>query len=70
MAAPVKHRAKKTKKNRKHGRNATACARYAASHRREHNKLRRLKKHLVKFPNDACARAAERAAQIIIRGFA
>lgn len=32
--------AKKTKKNRKYGRNKTACAQYASEGRREKNKAR------------------------------
>lgn len=57
MADVVKKKAKKTKKHRKHGRNSATCAAYAASHRRERNKVLRLKKHLIRFPGDAVAKA-------------
>lgn len=50
--------AKKSKKQRKVGRNAASCARYKNEHRREKNKLRRLTKHLALFPNDHCATGA------------
>ena len=43
------------KKNRKIGRNIDSCRHYAASHRAEHNKLRRVKKHLKKFADDLVA---------------
>lgn len=52
------HRAKKTKKNRKHGRSAIACKVYKNSNRREQNKLVRLRKHLTRFGGDRCAKAA------------
>lgn len=58
MATGTPHRAKKTKKNRKHGRNKNSCLFYKNSKRREHNKVIRLKKHLARFPNDACASTA------------
>jgi hypothetical protein len=56
--AEVKQKAKKSKKQRKHGRGLRGnanCKVYAVSHRREHNKLRRLKKHLQRFAADKCA---------------
>lgn len=56
--ATAPHRAKKTKKNRKHGRNSGPCLHYKNSKRREHNKVKRIKKHLVRFPGDACAKTA------------
>ena len=52
------HRAKKTKKNRKHGRSAISCLTYKNSNRREQNKLIRLKKHLSRLPGDPTAIAA------------
>jgi ribonuclease HI len=55
--------AKKSKKNRKHGNNSAYCQFYKNSKRREHNKVTKLKKHLVRFPNDACAKAAMEAAK-------
>lgn len=62
-------KAKKSKKQRKVGRNARYCLKYALSRRREHNKIRRLKKHLVKFPNDKCAITAVDLANTAIRGY-
>jgi len=52
------HKAKKTKKQRKFGRNANSCLAYKNSNRRERNKLIRLKKHLSRFGRDRCATAA------------
>lgn len=43
---------------RKYDRNKIDCKIYRESNRREHNKLRRLKKHLVRHPGDACAKNA------------
>lgn len=63
-------KAKGTKKGRKIGRNAAWCKRYALSHRREHNKIRRLKKRLTKFPNDKSAIAAMDLCRSLIRGTA
>ncbi len=67
--APVKKKAKKSKKQRKVGRNANYCAFYKLSHRREHNKVKRLKKHLVKCPGDKCAEAAIERCNALIRGY-
>ena len=67
VTKPVQ-KAKKTKKQRKFGRNAQYCLFYKLSHRREHNKVRKLKKHLVRFPNDKCALAAVESCMLIIRG--
>jgi len=52
---PIKQKAKKGKKQRKVGRNAKYCQFYALTHRREKNKVIRLKKHLKYFPTDHCA---------------
>lgn len=52
------HRAKKSKKNRKHGRAVASCKIYKNSNRREQNKLVRLRKHLSRFGGDATAKAA------------
>lgn len=46
------------KKSRKWGRNKRFCEHYRLSNRREHNKARRLLKHLRRFPADACAQTA------------
>lgn len=66
--ADVPHRAKKTKKNRKYGRNAIACASYKNSNRRERNKIIKLKKHLVRFPDDKVAAAAVEGCKVAVRG--
>ncbi len=57
MATAV-HKAKKTKKQRKYGRNASYCLSYKNSNRRERNKLVRLRKHLARFGGDRCASAS------------
>lgn len=69
MATKAPQRAKKRKKNRKHGRNKTFCLYYRNTNRREHNKLRRLAKHLTRFPADACAHRAVEVAKAAIRGY-
>lgn len=56
--ADTARRAKAGKKNRKHGRNKNSCKFYAASHRHERSHLRRIKKHLTRFPEDRTALAA------------
>lgn len=66
--ATLIQKAKKTKKQRKFGRNSATCAAYAASHRRERNKLLRLKKHLVRFPGDAVATVAADRCRIAVGG--
>ena len=58
MATGTPHRAKKTKKNRKHGRNSVFCLYYKNSNRREKNKVKKLTKHLARFVNDNCAKVA------------
>ena len=63
-------KAKKSKKQRKHGRSKDYCKIYALSHRRERNKVVRLKKHLKLFPDDRCALAAVDRATDIIGGVA
>lgn len=62
-------KAKKSKKQRKVGRNSAYCLRYKNSHRREQNKARRLKKHLERFPNDLCAKKAVENCVKVIRGY-
>jgi hypothetical protein len=62
-------KAKKTKKQRKYGRNAASCQAYAASNRRERNKAVRLKKHLAQFPGDKVAVAAKDRCVLVIRGY-
>lgn len=58
--AGTSQKAKKTKKHRKHGRGNRGVQnlRYKAEHRRERNKLRRVNKHLRRFPADGCAKDA------------
>lgn len=58
-----------SKKSRKWGRNAMSCLAYRNSHRREHNKLKRLKKRLAKFPEDKAALAAVERCMVAIRGY-
>lgn len=58
MTKSVGGKAKKTKKGKKVGRNSLSCQRYKLEHRRERNKLKRLKRHLNKFPHDLCATKA------------
>ena len=60
-------KAKGSKKNRKVGRSKIACQAYSNSNRREHNKARRLKKHMAKWPNDKCATAALARVHLVIR---
>jgi len=52
------HKAKKSKKLRKVGRNAAYCLQYKNLNRREKNKLVRLRKHLDRFPLDGIAKIA------------
>lgn len=58
IVAEVKQKAKRTKKQRKYGRNAAFCARYRAEFRAEKSQLKRLRKHSEKFPDDHCALGA------------
>jgi hypothetical protein len=60
MTKSVGGKAKKTKKGRKVGRNSLSCQRYKLEHRREKNKLRRLRRHIKVHVADLCAvRAAD-----------
>lgn len=61
--------ADKPKKQQKWGRNVLFCKHYEATNRREKNKLARLKKHLVRFPDDAGAKAAVDRCVAAIRGY-
>lgn len=58
-----------SKKSRKAGRNAVACKAYRDSNRRERNKIVRLKKHLIRFPDDVGAVAAIKRCEATIRGY-
>lgn len=62
-------KAKQGKKQRKWGRNAAYRLRYKNSHRREQNKARKLRKHLIRFPNDLCAKKAVENCIKTIRGY-
>lgn len=68
MAVQPKKKPKKGKKQRKYGRNAAYCLFYRNSHRREHNKIKRLRKHLSRFPNDKVAAKAIEVCKAIITG--
>lgn len=46
---------KKGKKNRGHGKNRIFCQAYMKSGQREKNKMRKLRKHLKRHPNDQVA---------------
>lgn len=52
------HKAKKSKKLRKVGRNANFCLRYRNENRAEKNKIKKLIRHLGRFANDNCAKVA------------
>ena len=56
-------------KSSKAGRNSAGCKAYKGSNRREHNKVRRLKKHLKRFPDDIIASEAVDLCMIKIRGY-
>lgn len=60
------HRAKKTKKNRKHGRNALFCKSYRNSNRREKNKAKKLARHLAVYANDNCAKVSLGNCRVIL----
>lgn len=49
------HKAKSSRKNRKHGRNSSWCLRYKNENREAKNKVKKLIKHLAIFENDRCA---------------
>ena len=56
-------------KMRKVGRNALFCASYKNRNQREKNKVIRLKKHLLRHPNDQVAVLAVDNAKKLIRGY-
>ncbi len=66
VANKAPQKAKKTKKQRKHGRNKVFCNAYKLTHRRERNKIVRLKKHLIRFPADLVAKKAHDHYKIIL----
>jgi len=51
-SAPKQTSSQKTNKNRKYGRNSASAKRYTAENRHIRNKIRRLKSHLNRQPND------------------
>ena len=61
-------KAKGGKKNRKVGRDKARCTTYMLARRREHNKVRRLNRHLRYHPMDLVAARAKDNAQVVIRG--
>ena len=58
MTKSIGGKAKKTHKGRKVGRNSLSCQRYKLEHRREKNKLRRLRRHVKVHLADLCAMKA------------
>jgi hypothetical protein len=60
------HKAKKSKKQRKFGRNANFCLVYKNTNRREKNKVKKLVRHLAKFGNDNCAKVALGNTKVIL----
>jgi hypothetical protein len=62
------HKAKKSKKLRKVGRNAAYCLQYKNLNRREKNKVIRLRNHLDRFPRDGVAKTAVDRCKAIISG--
>lgn len=62
------HKAKKSKKQRKNGRNAVFCDIYRRAMRAEHSKLRTVRKHVVRHPGDAVAVATIERLNNVIRG--
>jgi hypothetical protein len=57
---------KKSKKQRKVGRNAAFCLRYRNSRQLERNKLKKLLKHLKHFPADNCAVQAAKLCKVAL----
>lgn len=53
--AKLPQRAKSGKKNRKHGRNLIWCKAYRSRRQREKNKVKRLRKHMLRHPADHVA---------------
>jgi hypothetical protein len=56
-------------KSSKAGRNSPFCKAYKASNRREHNKVRKLKKHLKVHVEDIIASEAVDRCMVKIRGY-
>jgi hypothetical protein len=59
-------KAKRTKKQRKYGRNAKYCTWYAATHQREKNRLKRLLKHIKRHVADLCALQAVQVCKTVL----
>ena len=69
MVANTVQKAKKTKKQRKHGRahrGRDYAKVYKLSNRREHNKIKRLKKHLIRHVTDKVAQSSLDHCKIIV----
>lgn len=64
--AEVRRKAKGRKAD-KRGRSKNACKAYRLSQRREHNKVKRLVKHLRRFPADKVAVAAVERYRFVIK---
>lgn len=60
--------AKKSKKNRKAGRNSVFCKHYAATFKGEKNKILKLEKRLRNHPNDECAVKALALTKALVYG--
>jgi hypothetical protein len=61
--------AKQSKKQRKWDRNRLFCQGYRNRNQREKNKVRRITRHLKKFPNDRVATRAVDLCRTAIRGY-
>lgn len=59
-----------SKKSKKYGRNAVWCKVYRLTNRREKNKIKKLQKRLLRFPEDASALTAMERCKATIRGVA
>lgn len=61
-------RGREGKKTRKYGRNLKKCAAYRAAKKHEKSHVRRLEKHLNRFPGDGCAEEALGRYRTLLRG--
>jgi hypothetical protein len=59
--------ASKTGKSKKMGRNKIVCAAYRNSNRREKNKARRVRRHLLRFPGDLVAKGCLEGLRAFVR---
>jgi hypothetical protein len=58
-----------SKKSKKHGRSKAECQNYRNTARREKNKIKKLEKHLIKFPDDVSAKDALTFCIKAVRGY-